>query len=59
MNKIKYIFVLLITFLSCKDEPKQFSAEALNDTFIAQNGDEVTFQSILDKHQGKTIVIDV
>ncbi|MCL5129548.1 MULTISPECIES: TlpA disulfide reductase family protein [unclassified Algibacter] len=59
MNKFKYIFILLISFLSCKDEPKEFSTEALNDTFITLNGTEATFQSILDKHKGKTIVIDI
>jgi thiol-disulfide isomerase/thioredoxin len=59
MNKLKYIFILLLTFLSCKEEPKQFSAEALNDIFITLSGTEATFQSIINKHQGKDIVIDI
>ncbi|MEP1487253.1 MAG: TlpA disulfide reductase family protein [Algibacter sp.] len=56
---MKYIIILLISFLSCKDDPKQFSAEALNDTFLNLEGKSVTFQSILDAHKGKTIVIDI
>ena len=59
MNKFKYVFILFISFLSCKNEPTQFSSEALNDTFVALNTKEVTFQSILDAHKGKTIVIDI
>lgn len=59
MNKLKYIFIVFISFLSCKSEPTQFSPEALNDTFVSLNGTENTFQSILDKHQGKTIIIDI
>lgn len=59
MNKIKYIIVLLISFLSCKDDPKTFSEEALNDSFVNLDGNSVNFQSILDANKGKTIVIDI
>lgn len=59
MNKLKYILILLISFLSCKDDPKTFSVEALNDTFINLQGKPVSFQSILDANKGKTIVIDI
>lgn len=45
---------------SCNtEEPKQFSEEALNDTFITLKGEEVMFKDILGQHKGKTIVIDV
>lgn len=59
MNTLKYILILLISFLSCKNDPKTFSVEALNDTFIDLQGKPVSFQSILDANKGKTIVIDI
>ncbi len=59
MNKIKYIAILLIGFLSCEEAPKEFSAEALNDTFTTLEGNSITFQDILAAHKGKTIVIDI
>lgn len=59
MNTLKYILILLISFLSCKNDPKTFSIEALNDTFIDLQSKPVSFQSILDANKGKTIVIDI
>ncbi|MDB0040928.1 TlpA family protein disulfide reductase [Algibacter sp.] len=59
MNKLKYIIVLLISFLSCSEEPTQFSEEALNDVFETLNGDSIVFKDILEAHKGKTIVIDI
>lgn len=54
------LLVLLISVFSCNTEiPTQFSKEALNDKFVTLNGNEVSFESILEKHKGKTIVIDV
>lgn len=52
--------MLLISFFSCNiNTPTQFSKEALNDTFISLEGDEITFKNILEKHKGKTIIIDI
>ncbi|OYX25312.1 MAG: redoxin [Flavobacteriales bacterium 32-35-8] len=60
MKKIIYLFLLVISFFSCKTEtPKVFSEEALDDTFITLNGDSIPFKEILEAHKGKTIVIDV
>lgn len=59
MSKLKYILVFLITFLSCKEAPTKFSAEALKDTFITLEGHSITFQEILVAHKGKTILIDI
>ncbi|MEW4923081.1 TlpA disulfide reductase family protein [Algibacter sp. 2305UL17-15] len=60
MNKIKYIIILLISALSCNtEEPTQFTAAALNDTFTDLEGHQATLKSILEKHKGKTIVIDI
>ncbi|WP_299556287.1 TlpA disulfide reductase family protein [Seonamhaeicola sp.] len=53
------LLVLLISLFSCAEPPTQFSEAALNDTFITLDGDEIPFQSILEKHKGKTILIDV
>ncbi len=55
-----YILTLVLSVLSCNyEEPTSFSEEALNDTFLALDGSEVTLKSILEKHKGKKIVIDI
>lgn len=61
MMKYIVLFFLVMSLSSCnaKDKPQVFSEAALNDTFIALDGTTVTFQSILNKHKGKTILIDI
>ena len=61
MKPFLYVVFICFTLLSCKSqpEPTQFTTEALNDTFINLEGNKVTFQSILNQHKNKTIVIDV
>jgi thiol-disulfide isomerase/thioredoxin len=60
MKKMNCLIILLTAFFSCNTEvPTQFSEEALNDTFITLQGEEVAFESILEKHKGKTILIDI
>ncbi|TYA79876.1 TlpA family protein disulfide reductase, partial [Seonamhaeicola marinus] len=60
MKKVYVILLALTALFSCKSqEPTQFNEKALNDTFVTLNGENVTFQSILNKHKGKTIVIDI
>ncbi|RIA08987.1 thioredoxin-like protein [Flavobacteriaceae bacterium MAR_2010_72] len=60
---MKYLFIIplfLVTILSCQtEEPTQFSEEALQDTFITINDETITFAKILEKHKGKTILIDI
>jgi len=52
--------VILLTFFSCNTEkPTQFSEEALNDTFITLQGENIQFKDILSKYEGQTILIDV
>ncbi len=54
------MFIVFVTILSCNSqEPKQFSEAALNDTFTTLEGNQITVKSILEKHKGKTIVIDI
>jgi thiol-disulfide isomerase/thioredoxin len=45
--------------VSCGENPTQFSNEALQEGFTNLNDEEVTFQSILDTHKGRKILIDV
>ena len=60
MKKINYLLVLLLSFFSCNTEtPTQFSEDALNDTFVTLDGNDITFKSILESHKGKTIVVDI
>lgn len=60
MKKMHYLLIMMISFLSCNTEvPTQFSKEALNDTFINSDGNAVSFESILNTYEGKTVLIDV
>ncbi|MFD1163471.1 TlpA family protein disulfide reductase [Hwangdonia seohaensis] len=55
-----YTLILLFSVFSCNTEvPTQFSEEALNDTFVTLEGNNIAFKDILETHKGKTIVIDV
>jgi thiol-disulfide isomerase/thioredoxin len=54
------LLVLLLGFVSCsKETPTQFSEAALQEQFVALNGETVNFESILEKHKGKTILITI
>ncbi len=61
MKQTLYLILFCITFSSCEaqPEPVQFSAEALNDTFIDSEENEVMFKSIIEAHKGKTVLIDI
>lgn len=60
MKKINYLWVILISFLSCnKEVPSQFSQEALDDAFITVEGEAILFKDILETYQGQTLVIDI
>ncbi|WP_339917667.1 TlpA disulfide reductase family protein [Yeosuana marina] len=60
MNKINYILLVCLFFFSCSaQDPTTFSKEALNDTFVTLQGDEITFNDILEAHKGSTLVIDI
>ena len=45
--------------MSCAQEKTTFDEIALTEKFEQLNGDEISFKSILDKHKGKTIFIDI
>ncbi|MBT8265115.1 MAG: TlpA family protein disulfide reductase [Bacteroidia bacterium] len=59
MKRWIYIFSIFMLMNCSFEKPTLFSEEALNDTFKELDGNEIIFQQILDKHEGKTILIDV
>lgn len=59
---MKKIALLLsaVGLISCSNaQQSEFSKEALAEKMIAADGNTVTFQQVLDKHKGKTTVIEV
>jgi thiol-disulfide isomerase/thioredoxin len=60
MKKSLLVFLFVTTLLSCQNRVEtQFSEAALNDEFVTLNGDSVLFKTILEKHLGNTVFIDV
>ena len=54
------VFLFVTTLLSCQNRVEtQFSEAALNDEFVTLNGDSILFKTILEKHLGNTVFIDV
>ena len=58
MKKTIALFVALASFSCSKAQKKEFSKEALAENVVAMDGSEVSFQSILDKYKGKTLVLE-
>ena len=59
MKKIILIFITFVSF-SCNELQKtSFSTVALDEKLLAVDDSEISFQDILNKHKGKTIVIEV
>ena len=59
-KKFALFTIISLAFLSCNQKsPTQFSRAALNEQMIALDGETVTFESILEKHEGKTILITI
>ncbi|HLO73100.1 MAG TPA: TlpA disulfide reductase family protein [Flavobacterium sp.] len=60
---IKKIFVLatlLISTLGCaQKEETSFKKEALNNVMVTVENKSITFDEILKKYEGKTIVVDI
>ncbi|MGB3607795.1 MAG: TlpA disulfide reductase family protein [Psychroserpens sp.] len=61
MKKIASIIYICFFLASCQTspDPVRFSEDALQDVLINRDGDSITFKSILEKHKGKTILVDV
>lgn len=60
---MKKIFALFIAFvaISCTNAQQKtaFSKEALSETLLSTDGNQVAFKDILKKYKGKTVVIEV
>lgn len=59
---MKKIVALLIAFLSisCSNAQKTaFSNEALQETLLSSDGQQIAFKDILKKYEGKTVVVEV
>lgn len=54
----KVCFLFLFLMIGC-DTPTQFSNPSLQEKFINTNLEEQTFESILTKHRGKKILINI
>lgn len=60
MKKILSLLVVAFSTVSCsKAQPTEFRKEALLNTMKSIENQDITFQDIIKKHEGKTIVIDV
>ena len=54
------IFALTAVIItSCSGQEKEFSQDAKSQKLVDQAGAEITFDSILKKHKGKTVLIEV
>ncbi len=59
---MKHFLTLLVFFFTgfmATAQQTQFSTEALNDTFLTLEGEEILFSNILSTYQGKRILIDI
>ncbi|CAM3651217.1 TlpA disulfide reductase family protein [Flavobacterium gelidilacus] len=60
MKKIFSILAIALSTFSCSQaQQTEFKAEALSNTMKTVENTDITFQEILKKYEGKTIVIDV
>jgi len=60
MKKIFALLVIAFSFASCSQaQQTEFKEEALLNTMKSIENQDITFQDIIRKHEGKTIVIDV
>ncbi len=60
MKNILLILSIVMTTISCTNaQEKQFSEVALNGIVINSESKETAFRDILEKHKGKTILIEV
>lgn len=60
MKKIITLITVAYGFASCTQaQPTEFKKEALSNTMKTVENTDITFQEILKKYKGKTIVIDV
>ena len=60
MKKIFSLLIIAFSFASCSQaQQTEFKPEALSNTMKTVENTDITFQEILKKYEGKTIIIDV
>lgn len=60
MKKISLLLFASLSVASCTQAQKnEFSKEALSEKLEAIDGSLISFQEIIEKHKGKTVVIEV
>jgi thiol-disulfide isomerase/thioredoxin len=60
MKKIIGVLFLVFATISCTNaQKKTFSKEALSQTLLTEDGNQVAFKKILSKNKGKTVLIEV
>jgi thiol-disulfide isomerase/thioredoxin len=60
MKKTLLLFCAIFCFSNCsKAQKNNFSPEALAEVLTTLEGSTTTFQEVLKKHEGKTIIIDI
>ncbi|GGB68632.1 alkyl hydroperoxide reductase [Flavobacterium suaedae] len=70
MKKLLLLPIILLAFTGCKDksdksqeeekvQPTSFTEKALNETMQTPDGATMDFRTVLEKYQGRPIVIDL
>ncbi len=60
MKKIVSLLSLALSLVACaQPNETEFKKEALENLMLTTSNDKITFQEILNKYEGQTIVVDV
>ena len=59
MKKILVLLLAVVSFSCSQAQKIAFSKEALSQTLLATDGNQVAFKNILKKYKGKTLVVEV
>lgn len=59
MKKILFLFSIFLATISCSKAQEKFSEKTMAMQLKNTDNQDVTFQNILDKYKGKTIVMEV
>lgn len=59
MKKTLILFFAFASFSCSQAQKNSFSKEALSETLLSFDGNQVAFKDILEKYKGKTLVIEV
>lgn len=59
MKKFAALLIALISFSCSNAQKTAFSNEALQETLLSRDGQQIAFKDILKKYEGKTVVIEV